>query len=92
MAGINFEPSINAGHILTFLGMLGGAVMIYAGMKAELAQVDYRIVQVEKTLDKLSVIIAADARQDARLEEMARRFEELSKRVERAERAQAGAK
>ena len=87
MAGVKFDPTINAGHFLTFAGMIVGALGIYTGMRIELSQVDYRIIQVEKTLDKLSAIIAADARQDVRIEELSRRIEEVVKRIERSERA-----
>ena len=87
MPSVKFDPTINAGHFLTFAGMIVGALGIYTGMRIELSQVDYRIIQVEKTLDKLSAIIAADARQDVRIDELGRRIEELVKRMERNERA-----
>lgn len=83
MPKVRFDPTINAGHFLTFAGMILGALGIYTGMRVELSQVDYRIVQVEKTLAAMSAILVADARQDVRIEELARRFEELSRRVDR---------
>lgn len=87
MPRVRFDPTINAGHFLTFAGMILVALGIYTGMRVELSQVDYRIVQVERTLATMSAILVADARQDVRIEELSRRIEEMAKRIDRSERA-----
>lgn len=79
MTSPRFDPTINLGHVFTFLGYLLVAFGAYYGMKTELGTVTLRLEVVEKQIDKLATILVTDARQDERMGQIERRVDKLER-------------
>jgi len=79
-----FDPTINLGHLLTFLGLCLAALGAYYGAKAELASVAMRLTIVEKQIEKMSQILITDARQDERTTAIERRLDRLEQQLHRS--------
>jgi len=79
-----FDPTINLGHLLTFLGLCLAALGAYYGAKAELTAVSMRLIVVEKQIDRMSQILITDARQDERTTAIERRLDRLEQLTHRS--------
>ena len=53
MAGPRFDPSINLGHVLTIIALLGGGVSVYAGVFQTLTELVVRVDELDKRTDKV---------------------------------------
>lgn len=79
---VHFDPTINLGHMLTFLGMISALGGVYATVRGELSAHDVRISANEKAANVDQVRIRDDVqliREDVR--EMRRGIDELRKDV-----------
>ncbi len=74
-----FDPTVNLGHVFTFLGYLIVAFGAYYGMKSELGIVTLRLEVVERQIDKLATILVTDARQDERMGQIEKRVDKLER-------------
>lgn len=74
-----FDPTINLGHIFTFLGYLVVAAGAYYGMRAELGTVTLRLEVVEKQIDKMASVVVQGARQDERMNQIERRLDKIER-------------
>ena len=85
MVQLKFDPSINAGHILTFCGFIAAGTAAYYGARIELSIVDQRLKAVEGQITKMADVLVQDARQDMRiisLEKRMNRVETCRARIE----------
>jgi hypothetical protein len=55
MAKPRFDPTVNLGHIITFIGF-------FATIVGGWYVVDYRLASVEKQIERLSVVVIEQAR------------------------------
>ena len=72
-----FDPTINYGHILTALSFIVAGAGAYYGMRAELHNIDQRVVKIEATLQQLANVVVLTARQDERLNSIERRVDRI---------------
>lgn len=72
-----FDPTINYGHILTAISFIVAGAGAYYGMRAELHNVDQRVLKIEATLQQLANVVVLTARQDERLIAIERRVNHL---------------
>jgi hypothetical protein len=72
-----FDPTINYGHILTAVSFIIAGAGAYYGMKAELHNVDQRVVKIENTLQQLANVVVLTARQDEKLNAIERRVDRM---------------
>lgn len=77
MAQIKFDPTINAGHILTMLAFAGTGFAAYYNLKGDLSVVDQRLKAVEVYMLKMTDMLVADARQDARIGVLEKRMDRV---------------
>jgi hypothetical protein len=70
-----FDPTINLGHILTFLGFMAAGFGAYSSVRAEMAVYQVQIGGVEKRLDTLSTVVIQNTRLEVEVSEMRRRLE-----------------
>lgn len=90
MPQVKFDWSFNFGHVITLVGFLLAATGAYYGIKSELAVVEQKVgalggsvVRVEITVEKLTTIVADNARQDERIAALSARVSRLESAVER---------
>lgn len=76
-----FDPTINLGHIMTFIGLCFAALGAYYGAKAELESIALRITVVEKQIERMSQILITDARQDERTTALERRLDRIEQQI-----------
>jgi hypothetical protein len=50
-AGFKFDPTVNLGHILTFLSMLGLAIGVYADLRSDIRAQAAKVTAAEKYFD-----------------------------------------
>jgi hypothetical protein len=72
-----FDPTINYGHILTAISFIIAGAGAYYGMRAELHNVDERVLKIEATLQQLANVVVLTARQDERLIAIERRVDRI---------------
>jgi hypothetical protein len=83
-----FDPTINLGHLLTFGGFILAGVGAWYGVKSEVANIEYRISSIDKTVErlttnveKLTAITVVTARQDEQIAAMRTRIDALERRA-----------
>jgi len=78
-----FDPTVNLGHVMTFLGFMLAGIGAYYGARMELSAIGLRIGVVERQIDKLATILVTDARQDERMSQIERRVERIEREQSR---------
>jgi len=83
-----FDPTINLGHLLTFGGFILAGVGAWYGVKSEVANIEYRISSIDKTVErlttnveKLTAITVVTARQDEQLSSLKMRIDAIERRT-----------
>ena len=71
------DRTITYGHILTAVSFVIAGIVAFIGMKAELQNVDQRVVRIEATLQQLADVLVITARQDERLKAIEQRVDRL---------------
>lgn len=72
---VSFDPTINLGHVLTMLTLLGG---LAAGWSSLNTRLDY----VEKAMGNVADLVTRSVRADVRLDNFERRMERIENRPE----------
>lgn len=83
-----FDPTINLGHLITFGGFILAGVGAWYGVKSEVANIEYRISSIDKTVErlttnveKLTAITVVTARQDEQLSSLKMRLDAIERRT-----------
>ena len=75
-----FDPTVNLGHVITFIGFILAGLGAYEGARVELKAIALRLEVVERQIEKLSEVIITTARQGERMAQLERRLEKLEER------------
>lgn len=85
---MRYDPTINLGHVLTFLGFLAVGTSTWYGMRAEIAEVRTHLTFVGRSteklatdVDKLTTLTIASAQQSERIHELMRRLDNAERRL-----------
>ena len=84
-----FDPTVNLGHLITFMGFILAALGGWYTIKGDVAILGTRIENMEQTtsrltstVERLTTVITTDARQDERITAMERRIDTNERRLE----------
>ncbi len=81
-----FDPTVNLGHVITFVGFIVAGIGAYAGASAELKAINLRLEVVERQIEKMSEVVITTVRQSERMAQFERRLEKLEDRYKNAGR------
>lgn len=76
---MTFDPTVSLGNVIALLGFVLGGMAAFYGMQSKLEALMARIDGMEKHLGKLTDVIVADARHEARLDSLEQRVTRLEK-------------
>lgn len=78
---MNFDKTINLGHILTFVGFCFGGFSVVLALKSDIAAVSHdtknlgeKISSIEKTVDKLTEVLVTIGKQEVRIDGIEKRM------------------
>lgn len=83
MSRFRYDPTVNAGHVLTALSMVGAVAGGWFMVRADINNLDFRMSKVETAVDKLTTVIVTDARQEEKIAALERRLERVEKMTDR---------
>jgi uncharacterized membrane-anchored protein len=85
-----FDPSINLGHILSFIGLVGAVALGFAALKGRLGAIEISsqrqttdINDIKADLKALNNVVIQVATQNQRIDNMGDRVNRLESRVEK---------
>lgn len=77
---IQFDPTINLGHLVTFAGFVIGGLGVVFTLRAEVRGLTGRIIDVETELRKMSDVLVTLGRQDEQIKAVHHRLDSLERR------------
>jgi hypothetical protein len=72
-----FDPTINLGHLLTFLGFIAAGYGAFTAVKSELSTVAVRVAGMEKQIDRLTEVLVLTAKTQVEITELRRRLDRV---------------
>lgn len=80
---MEFDPTVSLGNILAVFGFVIGGLAAFMGVQSQVRGLQGDVQEIKGDLHKLTDIIVADARHEARLDDLERRISVLERRNER---------
>lgn len=77
---MTFDATINLGHILTFVGMVGGGFAAAIVLRGQVTEIIHRVSLIERELEKMTEVLVAIGRQDEKVAALDRRIDEIQRR------------
>jgi hypothetical protein len=74
-----FDPTVSLGNLIALFGFLAAGTAAFYAMKADIHGLLSRVGGMESHLSKLTDVIVADARHEARLDALEHRVDRLEK-------------
>lgn len=81
--GIKLDPTVNYGHLITMTTMLLTAVVAWTNLSNRQEEANRRIINLERSSERMTADNAAEARVVARLEEKITSLDRVLLRIER---------
>jgi hypothetical protein len=72
-----FDPTVNLGHLLTFLGFILAGYAAFTAVKSELSAVGVRVAGMEKQVDRITEVLVLNATMQAEVVELRRRLDRI---------------
>jgi hypothetical protein len=72
-----FDPTINLGHMLTFMGFLMTGYAAFTAVRSELTTVAVRVAGMEKQVDRLTEVLVLTAQTQVEIMELRRRLDRV---------------
>lgn len=80
--GVNFDPTISLGTIISILGYGGAGLAFVLWLKSDIRMLAFRMGEVEKVTMHVSVVMTQIAVQSNRLDQQADRMNRLDTRLD----------
>lgn len=77
MPSLRFDPTVNLGHMLTFVGFIMTGFTAWSAVRTEIATVRVQMTGMEQRLDQLANVVVQNTRIEVQLSELNRRVEYL---------------
>lgn len=77
MPSPRFDPTVNLGHLLTFVGFVVAGFTAWSAVRTEIATVRVQMSSMEQRLDQLANVVVQNTRIEVQLSELGRRVEYL---------------
>ena len=78
-AMISFDPSVNLGQLVTFLGFVIGGLGVVFTLRSQVKELSTDMMDVKEELKKLADVMIVLARQDEQFKAFGRRLENLER-------------
>jgi hypothetical protein len=78
-----FDPTVNLGHLLTFMGFILAGYAAFTAVKSELSNVGVRVAGMEKQVDRITEVLVITATAQAEIVELRRRLDRLENNSKR---------
>ena len=78
---IAFDWTVNFGHLLSIMTVLGGGFVVLLSMRWQIQEIDKRTMKIEERIEQITIMLVTIARQDERLNHLEDRVTEVMKRA-----------
>jgi hypothetical protein len=72
-----FDPTVNLGHLLTFLGFILAGYAAFTAVKSELSNQGVRVAAMEKQVERITEVLVITATSQAEITELRRRLDRI---------------